>query len=168
MEEYRPKFRLKLNLFDGIILVLALAAAVFLIWRALKPDAPVVPVSPTASSSVRYTIRFQRWIPGTSQAIQPGDQIADNIKNYEIGEVVSVQAVPAVIQVADQNSRRWVWTELEGLEDVLVTVEAACSISDEAITVGGGYEIRAGSLGFFRGEGYMGSGPIVAVEEVQG
>lgn len=168
MEQNNSKFRLRLNLFDGIVLVLALAVGAFLLWRAMKPDAPVVPANPTAASNVQYTVRFQRCIPGTSELIQPGDQIADNIKNYEIGEVVSVQAVPALIQVADQESRRWVWAEVEGLEDVLVTIKAPCTIDKAAITVGGGYEVRAGSQGFFRGEGYMGSGPIVAVEEVQG
>ena len=164
MEQNTPKFRLKLNLFDGIVLALALAAAAFLGWRALKPAAPVQ-ADPTASSTVRYTIRFQRWAPGTSGVIEEGDQIADNIKNYEVGEVVSAQAVPALIQVVDYNSRRYVWAELEGYEDVLVTVQAPCTTSGSAITVGGGYELRVGSTGYFRGEGYMGSGPIVALEE---
>lgn len=167
MEQNTPKFRLKLNLFDGIVLVLALAAAAFLAWRALKPAAPV-PADPAVTTTVRYTVRFQRWAPGTSSLIQAEDQIADNVKNYEVGHVVSAQAVPALIQVADEENRRWVWAEVEGYEDVLVTIEAPCVVSDEAITVGGGYEVRAGTMGFFRGEGYMGSGPIVAVEEVQG
>ena len=167
MEQNTPKFRLKLNLFDGIVLVLALAVGAFLLWRAVRPAAQIQS-GPTASSTVRYTIRFQRWLPGTSELIQPKDRIADNIKNYEIGQVVSVQTAPALIQTPDQEGRRYVWAELEGFEDVLVTVEAPCTVSDKAITVGGGYEVRAGSIGFFRGEGYMGSGPIVAVEEVQG
>lgn len=167
MEQNTPKFRLRLNLFDGIVLLLALAAAAFLLWRAVKPDTPVQ-ADTVASSTVRYTIRFQRWAPGSESAIQPKDRIADNIKNYEVGQVVSAQAVPALVQVADRENRRWVWAELEGFEDVLVTVEAPCTVSDSAITVGGGYEIRVGSKGFFRGEGYMGSGPIVAIEEVQG
>ena len=161
----QSKFRLKLNLFDGIVLILALAVGAFLVWRAVKP---VAPVQSDPTSTVRYTIRFQRWASGTSGLIQPKDQIADNIKNYEIGQVVSAQAAPALVQTVDQASRRYVWAELEGYEDVLVTVEAPCVISDESITVGGGYELRVGSKGFFRGEGYMGSGPIVAIEEVKG
>ena len=143
MEQNTPKFRLRLNLFDTIVLVLALAVGAFLLWRAVKPA-------------------------GTSEIIQPGDRIADNIKNYEVGHVVSAQAVPALVQTPDRESRRWVWAELEGFEDVLVTVEAPCTVSDKAFTVGGGYEVRVGTIGFLRGEGYMGSGPIVAVEEVQG
>ena len=167
MEQNTQKFRLKLNLFDGIVLVLAVAAAAFLLWRAMKP-AVQVPMDPSVTSTVRYTVRFQRWTPGTSALIQAGDRIADKIKNYEIGQVVSAEAEPARIQVLDTQNRRYVWAEMDGFEDVLVTIEAPCTVSDAAITVGGGYELRVGSTGYFRGEGYMGSGPIVAIEEVQG
>ena len=123
MEQNTPKFRLRLNLFDGIVLVLALAVAAFLVWTALKPAAPVQ-ADPTVQDTVRYTVRFRRWASGTSVLIQPGDQIADNIKNYEIGQVVSAEAVPALVQVLDHDNRRIVWAELEGFEDVLVTIEA--------------------------------------------
>ena len=167
MEQNTQKFRLKLNLFDGIVLVLAVAVAAFLLWRAMKP-AVQVPMDPSVTSTVRYTVRFQRWTPGTSALIQAGDRIADNIKNYEIGQVVSAEAEPARIQVLDTQNRRYVWAEMDGFEDVLVTIEAPCTVSDAAITVGGGYELRVGSTGYFRGAGYMGSGPIVAIEEVQG
>lgn len=169
MEQNTPKFRLRLNLFDGIVLVLALAVAALLAWRALKPAA-VVQADPAAVSTVRYTIRFQGWAPGSETAIHAGDTIADNIKNYELGHVVSVQTAPALVQAADQESRRYVWAELEGFEDVLVTVESPCTVSDAAVTVGGGYEVRVGSIGYYRGEGYLGSGPVTAIEikEAQG
>ena len=165
MEE--KKFRLKLNLFDGIVLLLAVAVAAFLLWRAVRPEVPVQ-TDPTVTSTVRYTVRFLRWTPGTSHIIEAGDRIVDNIKNYEVGHVVSAEAVTAMSQTLDVQSYRFVWMELDGFEDVLVTIEAPCVVTDAAITVGGGYELRVGSTGYFRGQGYMGSGPIVAVEEVRG
>ena len=36
MEQNTPKFRLRLNLFDGIILALALAAGAVLLWMAAR------------------------------------------------------------------------------------------------------------------------------------
>ena len=166
MEE--KKFRLRLNLFDCIVVLAALAVGAFLLWRALEPEAPVE-VTPQTASTVRYTVRFQRWAPGTSEMIQIGDQIADNVKNYQIGEVVTVQAVPSKLQVLDQEGRRYVQAELEGYEDVLVTILAPCTVTDSAITVGGGYSVRVGGAVYLKGEGYMGSGQIVALEqEVQG
>ena len=165
MEE--KKFRLKLNLFDGIVLLLAAVVAAFLLWRTLRPAVPVQS-DPAVTSTVRYTVRFQQWAPGTSGIIEAGDHIADNVKNYEVGQVVSAEAIPTRSQTLDTQNRRYVWTEIDGLEDVLVTIEAPCVVTDAAITVGGGYEIRVGTTGYFRGEGYMGSGPIVAIEEVRG
>ena len=166
MEQNTPKFRLRLNLFDTIVLVLALAVGAFLLWRAVKPAAPVQ-ADPTATSTIRYTVRFQRWIPGTSEIIKPGDRIADNIKNYEVGHVVSAQAVPALVQTPDRESRRWVWAELEGFEDVLVTLEVPAKASESNIMANGKYVLRVGSMVYLRGEGYMGSGPIVALEEME-
>ena len=55
--------------------------------------------------------------------------------------------------------------EAEDFEDVLVTIEAPCVTSDESITVGGGYQVRVGAMAYLKGEGYLGSGPIVALEQ---
>lgn len=163
----QKKFRLKLNLFDGIVLLLAAAVAAFLLWRMVGPEVPVQS-DPGATSTVRYTVRFRRWTPGTSHVIEAGDRIVDNIKNFEAGNVVSAEAVPSLSQTLDIWNYRYIWMELDGFEDVLVTIEAPCVVTDAAITVGGGYELRVGETGYFKGEGYMGSGPIVAIEEVRG
>ena len=51
MEHNTSGFRLRLNLFDGIVIVLALAVGAFLAWTALKPAAPV-PADPRRALSV--------------------------------------------------------------------------------------------------------------------
>ena len=117
MEQNTPKFRLRLNLFDGIVLVAALAVAALLLWANFKPAAPAA-----------------------------GD------------------TAPAVVQMLDHDSREYVLATMEGFEDVLVTVEAPCTITDEAVTVGGGYALRVGLTAYIRGEGYMASGPIISME----
>lgn len=166
--EQKAKFRLRLNLFDAIVVAAALLIGAFLLWRAVRPQGAAEGL-PTAAntSTVQYTLRFQRWAVGTSQLIEPGDQLYDNIKNFSIGQVVSAQAVPAEMPVLDQENRRQVQAVVEGFEDVLVTVQAPCTVSDSGIVVGGGYEVRAGATAYVKGQGYMGSGPIVSVEEVQ-
>lgn len=161
MEHSGPKFRLRLNLFDTLVLVLAVLAVGLLLWWAVRSPSGDGAAS---SATVRYTVCFQRWEAGSAAIIHPDDSIADNIKNYEMGHVVSVQAVPARTLTVDQEGRSFVRAELEGFEDVLVTVESDCTVSDGAVIVGGGYEVRVGSMGSYRGEGYMGSGPITAIE----
>ena len=163
MEQNTPKFRLRLNLFDGIVLVLALAVGAFLLWGALKPAAAPVEGETASVSTVRYTVRFQKWIEGTSALIEPGDKLVDNIKNYELGTVVSAEAVPARSLQLDHQSHQYVLADVPGYEDVLVTVEAPCE-SGESIILGGGYALRVGSVAYIRGEGYMASGPIISID----
>ncbi len=161
----QKKFRLRLNLFDGIVLVLALAVGAFLMWTAMKPEVPAEVIS-TSNSNIRYTVRLQRCVPGTGDLIQVGDELADNIKNYVIGRVTAVETVPDRRRVLDRENLRMVWVETEEFEDVLVTLEAPCQITDSAITLDGGFQVRVGNSVHMRGVGYMGSGPVVALEEV--
>lgn len=161
----QKKFRLRLNLFDGIVLVLALAVGAFLLWNAMKPKIPDE-VVPASTSRVRYTVRLQRCIPGTSELIQAGDELADNIKNYVVGEVVSAEAVPCRRRVLDRENLQKIWVETDQFEDILLTMEAPCEITDSAILLDGGFQLRVGSTAYLRGVGYMGAGPVVSIEEV--
>lgn len=165
MEQNNGKFRLRLNLFDAIVLIVALAVGAFLLWNAFKPAASTTTGTTTASTAtVRYTIRFQRLMEGTGSLIQPGDALVDTIKNYKLGNVVSVEIVPAQSQILDHNSREYVLADVPGYEDALVTVESACTDSSDTILLDGGYTLRVGGTAYVRGEGYMGSGPIISIE----
>ena len=164
MEHNTPKFRLRLNLFDGIVLVLALAVGALVLWTALRPAASAGEAASSSTATVRYTVRFQKWIEGTSALIQPGDKLVDNIKNYSLGSVVSSEVVPAQTLLLNQELRQFTLAEIPGYEDILVTVESPCTITDEAITLDGGYALRVGGTTYIRSEGYMASGPVVAIE----
>lgn len=165
MEQNTPKFRLRLNLFDGIVLLAALGVAAFLLWTRFKPQAPAEPNAPqAAASTVEYTVRFQRWKEGASGMIQPDDLLIDNIKNFELGQVVSFQAVPAEMTALDHENRIYRQARVEGYEDVLVTVRSACTVVDGGFQVGGGYDLKVGAIAYVKGPGYMGSGPIVAIQ----
>ena len=95
--------------------------------------------------------------------------LVDTVKNYQMGNVVSVWAEPAVVQVLDQESRTYVDAVLEGFEDVYVTVESTCTDSGEALLLDGGYDFRVGQTTYVRGPGYMGSGPVTEiVREAEG
>ena len=163
MEQNNHKFRLRLNLFDGIILVLALAVGALLLWTALKPDTPAEG-STSAAATVRYTVRFQRWPAGNSGMIEAGDTLVDNIKNYELGKVLSYEVVPATMRALDQDSRRYVQAAIEGYEDILVTVEAPCTVNEKGFLLDGGYALRVGLVTYIKGEGYMASGPVISIE----
>ena len=162
MEQNTHKFRLRLNLFDAIVLIVVLLLGGAFAWLSLRSAQSEGAAS--AAQTVRYTVLFQRMAQGNSQLIEAGDQLEDTIKNYKLGTVVSVEAQPAVIQVLNQESRRYVNTVVEGYEDVYVTLESTCTDNGEKLTLDGGYDFRVGQITYVRGPGYMGSGPIVAIE----
>ncbi len=161
MEQKPEKFRLRLNLFDSIIIVLALAVGALLLWNTLKPDTTPEQVETT---TVRYTLCLQRWIEGTSSAIKEGARLTDSVRNFELGNVVSARAIPATEQLVDVETKSYVQAVLEGYEDVLITVESPCVKSEESITLGGGYALRVGATAFIQGDGFLGSGFVYAIE----
>ena len=160
------KFRFKLNLFDGIVLVIALAVAAFLAFTALKPAAPVEEESAApAASSVVYTIKFNKMLAGTETLVEVGDQLVDNIKNYNLGTVVATEAVPATTRVVDEVNRRVVRAEIPGYVDLLVTVRSdACTMGESSLVLDGGFVLRTNITAYIKGEGYMASGPIINIE----
>lgn len=159
MEPNKPKFRFRLNLFDSIVLVLALAVGAFLVWSAIKPAAAPAEGAVSAAGTVQYTIRFQKMIQGVSERIKPGDQLVDTVKNYELGTVVSVETVPAQALIQDHEDKAFVLAGIEGYEDALVTVEAPYTEGEDSLLLGGGFKLRVGVTAYVRGSGYMGSGP---------
>jgi len=161
MAQKPEKFRLRLNLFDSIVLILALAAGAFLLWNALKPDAAPEQAD---TSTIRYTVRLQRWPEGTSAAVKEGARLTDSIRNYEMGRVVSVETEPAWEQVVDHENRKYVRAVIPGYEDVLITVEASGTVTEEAVTVGNGYVVRVGARAYVQGDGFLGSGYVYAIE----
>ena len=113
---------------------------------------------------MRYTVIFRRWVEGSSDMIEVGDVLTDNIKNFEMGTVVSVEPGPVENLLLDHENREYILTDFPGYEDINVTIEAPCTVSGEAVTVGGGYIVRVGATAYIRGQGYMASGPIIAME----
>lgn len=99
MEQNNHKFRLRLNLFDAIILVAVLLVGAAAAWIGLRSGGETTPTA----APVRYTVMFQKMREGESALIQPGDQLEDAVKNYQMGNVVAVEARPAEVQVLDQE-----------------------------------------------------------------
>ena len=167
MEQNTPKFRLRLNLFDAIILVVVLLAGAVLVWFGLRSSGSEA-ASPT-TRTVQYTVLFQRIREGNSALIEAGDPLVDTVRNYNLGTVVSTRVEPATYQVLNQETQTYVDAVLEGYEDVYVTEESTCTVGDDSLVLDGGYEFRVGQVTYIRGPGYMGSGPITEiVREAEG
>lgn len=161
MEQNKHKFRLRLNLFDCIVILIAVAVAGFLLWSRLKPaDTAAVP----AAEKLRYTICLQKVIDGASEQMGAGDKLVDAVKKYDLGQVVSVEARPATKSIINEEQRCYVTADIPGYEDVFLVVESTAAIGEEKVLVGSGYELHVGEEIFVRGPGYLGSGVVYAME----
>ena len=158
----KKKFQLKLNLFDTVILAVALCAALILGYMMLKP-APEQQEEGTVINTVEYVVRFNKMVEGAGALIQPGDQLVDTIKNYNLGTVVGVEILPCEVPVVDHENKETVNAVVEGYEDVLVTVKGNGTMSESCFVLDGGYNLRVDAMTYVRGNGYMGSGPVVSI-----
>ena len=55
-------------------------------------------------------------------------------------------------------------SEIEGYEDVLITVDSPCNADSKSITVGGGFVLQVGKTVYVRGQGYLGTAKIVEIQ----
>lgn len=161
MEQNKKTFRLRLNLFDGIVILITLLVGGVLLWTQLKPAAPT---SAPAAEKIRFTIMLQKTVEGTGARANAGDLLVDTIKNYEIGNVVSAETVPAQDFALDEESSCYVLSEVPGKEDIYLTLESSAVVTEEAVTVGTGYVLRVGEPIYVRGPGYLGSGRVYSIE----
>ena len=156
------KFRFKLNLFDGIVLVIGLVAVAVLAYFMLKPAAP--PEATPGVQTVRYTICVEGAIEGTGAQIKPGHVLSDSIKNYNIGTVESVETRVSRIKTFNDSEQRFVYAEQKGMEDIYITVTAPATIGENAVILDGAYSLRTNAIVYIRGEGFVGYGPVVSIE----
>ena len=162
--EGNKRFRLKLNLFDGIVILIALAVAAVMFYTQLKPAATRGDAATIVASTTQYTIRLQKTLPGTADLIKQGDALVDVVKNYDLGTVVSATAMPATDIIINEDAKAYVTAEIPGYEDIEVVIESSVTYGEEDTLVGSGYKLRVGEKIYVRGPGYLGSGEVWAME----
>ena len=156
------KFRFKLNLFDGIVLVIGLVAVAVLGYFMLKPAAPTE--ATPGVQTIRYTVRVEGAIAGTGAQIKPGHVLVDSIKNYNIGTVESVETTVSRIKTFNESEQRFVYAEQQGMEDIYITITTPATIGENAVILDGAYSLRMNAIVYIRGEGFVGYGPVVSIE----
>jgi len=158
----KEKIRFKLNLFDTVIILAAVAVAAVLLWGRLAPKSDGGAAAPT-QQTIQYTLRIRGAIEGTAALIQPGDALEDAIKNYNIGTVVSITYSPAKTAAIDEANRILRQAETPEREDIDIVITAKATENEAQILVDGGFEVRVGEPAWVRGPGYLGSGTIINI-----
>lgn len=163
MEQNKQPFRLRLNLFDGIILALALLAAAAVVYFSLSSQEVAVVASPT-TKEVTFTVRINNATPEAAAAFQVGDTLEDAVKNLELGTVVSATSFPTTTLVLDQENVIYVENEYPDYVNIDVVITGYATLSENEITLASGYVITAADAIYIRGPGYLGSGMIIDID----
>jgi len=150
-----------LNLFDIVAIVVIVALAC--VFVLLERQSAAAEETDTGSGTVTYVVEFMAMENGSEAFIQPGDRLVDKVKKYEMGNVVSVEITDAREQTHNFEEGSMTEAVRTTGKDAYVTVRAACTETDRAITVGGGFTVRVGKRVSVRGPGYFGTGYIVDV-----
>ena len=147
------------NLFDIIVILIAVALAALLFFMRQEQQN-----ESSTAGTVRYTLELTGMLNGSADLIEPGDQLVDKVKKYDIGKVVSVQVDTTVQRAYDLENGGIVETPMAGQQTATIVVEAECTETSSQIIVDGGYIVAAGMEASLRGPGYWGSGYIMSVD----
>ena len=161
MEENKKPFRLRMNLFDGIVLVIILAVGLFLLWTQFRPEE-----EPASSEwvPVRYSVRLNQVLEGTSELIQPGDPLEYTLEDAQLGTVVSVESAPCITTGLDEEALTPISSVLPGYESVDLVVDAMCEEEDYCLRAGGVVVLRTGDQLYIRGPQFAAVGTITEIE----
>jgi len=157
----------KLNLFDTGVLLLAVLAGAFLLWRsgaAAGESAPQTGDVATGTVTVRYEVELSEMHLDAAQLVKVGDELMERTRKENMGKVTSVQVAPTRTLAKDQNTGSYFFTEIPERYSATMMVEATATVSDDRIVLSSGLEIRAGQSVRVFGPGYYGTGYINRVE----
>jgi len=146
----------KFNVFDIVIVivVIAIAGGIYAFTHRTKA---------METQLLRYSLELNECPEGFSQHIKVGDSITDNVKNYNMGIITSVEARPSIRLGEDKINGNIIESTLEGKETVILVVEANVTETASDFKVDGSYVVKAGKDVSVKGNGYAGRGYILTI-----
>jgi hypothetical protein len=156
----KQKRKLKLNLFDIIIIAAAIVAAVVFL-RVTSPGGAVLATAKTVT--LRYVVELANMPEGTAARIAVGDKVVDKVEKHELGAVAEVSVAPDRVMTRDNDTGRHFLTIRPTRETATLTIEVVATDTDRALTTGG-FELRVGTSVSVTGPGWSGVGYIVAMD----
>lgn len=155
------KKKFKINIFDIVIVAIVVVVAVV----AYKFTHKEVAIE---TKTIQYTFELTDNPEGFTELISVGDEITDNIKNYYMGKVVSVEKTPYTKLVEDFETGTYKEAVVEGRETAIITLEAPVTENNGNLNVNGYYTVKAGLEVAAKGHGYAGRGFILSVDRQEG
>lgn len=159
----KQKVKLRLNLFDAIVLLVVLIVGALVLWQMLDQNSAA---TTTKTGRLTYQITIKEASGGTSDYIPIGSHLIDAVKNYDLGEILSLEVLPAEKLVLNHDAAMYQKSTLEGYEDIVVELAVDVSQTESALLIDGGYDLRVGDLVYMRGAGYMAAGYVTRMDRL--
>lgn len=154
------KKKIKLNLFDGIVILLILVIAVgayFVLQRSNGENM-------NTTETTIFTIELTKVPDTLINSVAVGDTFKDNSSEKIYGTVVSYESVPYTALKTDQSTDMFYDKEEPGYVTLRITLETNSVTSDDQIKTSNGLTISTGgSVDVSNGKIY-GTGYIIGIE----
>lgn len=142
------------NFFDILIILLVLLVAVAAYFLSHRDGGQGSVVTRS------YTIELMDLEEHMLDAVAVGDEVTDNVKNYEMGTVTAVESYPYKVSVVDEETGMTRQVETPGRYVLLLTVECPTVETEKEINTVSGYTLRTGtavscSVGELTSAGYI-------------
>ena len=166
----KKRIQWKLNLFDIILVVVVLAAALTFVGVKFLRDnqTEVDPNSgvsvPVGTQTVYYQVELEQLHEQTAGMVAVGDELFERTKKEFMGTVQSVEVNPARTLTKNELEGTFQFAEVPERYNVLINVAAQATQKDGAMVLESGLEVRAGTSVRVFGPGYYGAGYILSVE----
>jgi len=147
----------RINLLDLVVLLALLAVAGRFVYQQMNAGE----LAPAGEDRIiEMTIMLPSVEMFTMNALREGAAIYDSKSNTYMGEVVRVDARPAVVVREGPDGRRYE-TESQYKYDYFVTISGPGRVSPNGITMGG-IEVKVGRVNQYKSAYWAGEGITVA------
>ena len=154
----------RLNLFDIIIIICILVAAALVILYTSRSDGGSGIVFSGTRGTVVYKVELKGLIEDTAYLIQPGDSLVDKVEKRPMGTVVSVEISPSTASNKSYITGERIITNVPDRKDAVLLVTSDATITDNQISVPGGFVVRVGTWVSVNGPLYNCAGYIIDME----
>ncbi len=155
--------RVRFTIIDLLIILVVIAAIIF---GAVKIF-PGLFSKGGEQSTVEFTVMVTGKDEGFSQMIHTGDVVSLSYEEKDSGVVTNVRTEPATTMTYDSIDGQYNIANVEGQEDIYITVQADAVVSDLVVKTGE-TAVKVGKEMPIRGKGYVTSGFVVSMNTPEG
>ena len=127
------KRKLRLNVFDIVIIVCAIIAAVLIINYSSRSDSGASIIPAGSQKTITYTLELHGMRYGSAELIRVGDTLIDNVERRALGTIVSFELKPAMTLQSSVTTGDRVIVEIPERVDAFLTVRALVTEMSDSV-----------------------------------